>query len=127
MCHSGIYKNEKFTLGNWLIVFLFRFFRSMFLCLSHAALLLNKVDQVIDEEHPNYAEINQLLRQILSKLQSFKKNKNFAEYSMLIEKLVNLVESKVNLQEQGLPILKSWLLSYFSDTNYFEMMLKEYD
>lgn len=99
----------------------------MFLCLSHAALLLVKVEQVIDDEHPNYVEINFLLRQIINKLQSFKRNKNFAEYSMLIEKLINLIESKVNLKEQGIPILKSWLLAYFSDSNYFELMLKEYD
>lgn len=99
----------------------------MFLCLAHAALLLVKVEQVIKEDHANYAETSMLLRQIISKLQSFKKNKNFAEYSMLIEKLVNLIESKVDLREQGIVILKSWLLAYFSDANYFELMLKEYD
>jgi len=102
-------------------------FRSMFLCLSHAALLLVKAGQIIKEDHANYAESVSLLRQIIAKLQSFKKNKNFAEYSMLIEKLINLIESKVDLKELGIPVLKSWLLAYFSEENYFELMLKEYD
>lgn len=86
-----------------------------------------KVEQVINEEYPKQAEISSLLRQIIGKLQSFKKNKNFGAYAMLIEKLINLIESKANLKEQGIPILKSWLLAYFSDANYFELMLKEYD
>ena len=85
----------------------------MFLCLSHAALLLIKIEQIINEDHPNYAETNSLLRQIITKLQSFKKNKNFAELSMLIDKLINLIESKVNLKDLGIPVLKSWLDCFF--------------
>lgn len=92
----------------------------------HAAVLVSKVFQVIADDHALFYEVVTLLKLVSGKLQAIKKNKNFAELSMLIEKIINLIDSEIDVKEHGIPILKSWLLAYYSDSNYFELLLNEY-
>ena len=87
---------------------------------------MSKVFQTIKNEHALFYEVVFLLKQISAKLQSMKKNKNFGDMTMLIEKIINLIDSEIDVKEHGIPILKSWLLAFYSESPFFELLLNEY-
>lgn len=88
-----------------------------------AAFLLKRLIEEIPSFHPLFGDIPTLHKFSISKLQSIKKDKGFSENNLLVEKCLELVESENRIEMEGIKLLNSWLLAFYSGDAPFRFIL----